>query len=124
MGIDGLFSNNIWLRFNIESRSTIFFMILPLLRWPISVTTQSKLENRFQYPQHISKLATQLNGYRKLISLSTTHFQTDNTTRYLLKTDFNIHNTFLNSQHNSMVTENSFHYPQHISKQTTQLDIY
>ena len=41
---------------------------------------------------------------RKQISICTTHFQTRNTTQWL--------------------TENTFQYPQHISKLTTQLDIY
>ena len=100
-------------------RLTLFnnFLICNL-RWPISVTTQFKLENTFQYPQHISKLATQLNGYRKHISMSTTHFQTDNTTRYLLKTHFNFHNTFPDSQHNSLVCKNTFQYAQQMHFQT------
>ena len=58
---------------------------------------------------------------RKYISISTTHFQTRNTTQWLPKTHFNVHNTFPNWQHNSIFTENTFQYPQHISKLTTQL---
>ena len=55
---------------------------------------------------------------RKHISMSTTNFQTDNTTRYLLKTHFNIHNTFPNSQHNSLVCENTSQYAQQMHFQT------
>ena len=67
------------------------------LRWPISVTAQFKLENLFQYPQHISKLVTQLNSYRKHISMSTTQFSKLTTQLDInWQHSFNIHNTFPN----------------------------
>ena len=79
----------------VNDNNQLTICIIIIIRWPRSVTTQFKLQNTFQCPQHISKTKTQCNNYSKHISkfetqfdncpqhisLFTTHFQIQNTIR-------------------------------------------